>query len=377
MKKTVLLVCFWLFSLFVFSQDVDNKQNIIDSISIGKAYDLAYELYRDGKIDSSLIYLEACIVDKRFFIESKREKARIFRLAAMASYILDRYETGDFYVKKMLAYDPAYQIRQDDLKKFELAYERLYALPKMSLGINFGGNLTMPFANEKEVYSIFEFGSIENNKLSAQKISGEYYEAPHPLVNFGLVIEYSLLRHWALSSELNGILQQFKYSIYYKEQNIGLNEFSYHQSVSYLMMPVVVKYYFFPGLKVRPWIETGFFGKYLLLSRKVSGQVNISNISQMNSFDFGLVAGTGVRYDYDRNGKWGIALHLKYCQGLVNIFNKQNRYYTDNVSDIFLYKNYDVTDNVKLSNFMIYFSWSYFLTYKIYEKRFVNGKLIK
>jgi outer membrane protein W len=105
-----------------------------------------------------------------------------------------------------------------------------------------------------------------------------------------------------------------------KGANGSAGEYDIAAKYNYVEMPVLLKYAFRTGEKIRPSVFAGPAASFNVTSDfeiKASGNSVTADFSDAsNKFDFGLVAGTGLDFDLKQGT---LSLDLRYQMGLVKL----------------------------------------------------------
>ncbi|MCE1190469.1 MAG: PorT family protein [Ignavibacteria bacterium] len=92
----------------------------------------------------------------------------------------------------------------------------------------------------------------------------------------------------------------------------------------YLEIPVYFRYIFTTNGSARPFVQFGGYLSYLLSSKgsiKYNGQTSTGDISNISSFDSGILAGAGAIFALSPNNN--LAVQLRYELGLIQ-FSSDN-----------------------------------------------------
>jgi len=324
---------------------------LINNWSANEWFKIATKHYKDGKIDSALVVLEPILNSrKEMKLVSKETRADIYRLAAHCNFIVENPEEAQENIKSMLAYRPYYKddnANKDDIDRFTQQMLDLspYALPKMTLGLRTGYNITS--VKQTNFYSVLEMQHFNTKK----KYTGSYG------FHFGGIAQYAFLRNLSFSIEPNFIWQVLEYEISVFPNITNKAK----QSFFYIEFPVLAKYYFAPLAKYNPYLQTGFQYKSLFNATR---DQNFDLLNVLNGYDLGYILGAGVAH---KSEKWTFALDFRYIQGMINLAKEETRYTNNLDNNNLVFEYYDVMDDFKLRNFQISFSWTYHLNYKVYR----------
>lgn len=325
-------------------------------------YEKAAQLYDYGMADSALSVLQPCLEHQKVLKNVPRETSgEIFRLAALACIMLGRSEDANEYITQLLKYQPDYKnnIREDDLEEFKLILNSKSAQPDWILGIMAGTN--MPFLSLEKKFS--DYDAQENYyKLEA----GMGYQ-------FGLVINKTLTRNLSLEAGVGMTQILFKYNT----QGLTTGKTQYDQGISYIEIPVLVKYNFNTAGPLKPYLQAGLEGKFSLVIDYKSEQFGkcwyttstSSNGSDQILASFlanieipGMILGGGFNYQM-KSGS--LRLDLRYIYNLKNSSQLKEFDAITGYDDIPEEEDFSYTDDITvihLTNLQV--SLGYFLNLK-------------
>ena len=353
--KIILLLCLTIILLIPFSikgQTTDCSSN----------YEKALLLYNKGMADSALRVLQPCLENKRNLKNlSKETSGRIFRLAALSSIMIGKPDDAENYVKQMLVYMPDYKNSKNegDLMEFRIMLDKITAIPSLRACVMAGINL--PFSTVKNHYSNYD-AVAGSSTLSG----GIGYIA-------AVSVEKILTRNISVEAGAEILQYNFKYSV----RSTTTGQIVYNEKINSIEIPVIARYYITGG-KLRPYVDGGIVGKFLLNSYDKSstyGSYWLTNSSKSDHIlatfpsdikYFNLVIGAGAAYDLK---KFSIRLDIKYNQSfsnnsLVSRFDKIGGYSDIPTTEKFYYT--DDTGLISFSNLQISLGFVYNLRYKVF-----------
>ncbi|MCX6254213.1 MAG: outer membrane beta-barrel protein [Bacteroidia bacterium] len=348
------ILAFFLISFSINAQEVNCSQN----------YEAALKLYNYGMADSALAILKPCLENKKALDKVSRETgANIFRLAALSSIMKGDPSKAEEYVKQLLKYQPDYKnnLRVDDLMEFRLMVSNTSSQPSLRLGITAGAN--MPFVKLQKKYSDYETSF------------GEAYSLERSFgYQFGIAGEKTLTKNISIEVAAGITRILFKYSI--KSQTSGQNQ--YDESLTWVEIPVLTRYYFSTNSSFKPYLQGGVSGKFSLYAMEKSDVYGKYWFTKSSSSDkilttfltdieqVGLVLGGGVGYDLK---KFNIRLDFRYNHNFKNSnlnskFNSITGYDDIDSGEKFHYT--DDINLVSLKDIQISIGFLYNLNYKVF-----------
>lgn len=336
-------------------------------------YKEAERFYQQGRIDTSLKILERIIENRKIIGRSSRStRAKVYRLAAHASFILERPAKAKLYIKQMLAFQPNYKYdntNDDDLLRFTTAVDTLYALPRLSAGLRAGMNTT--FVRQHQNYSVFDTEP------------GGSYKSSLKGFQFGLIGQYALTRNLSIALE-PGFAQLF--FSYQRDPKSMLGSYSFEQQISYIEAPILLKYNFFvrsiykeplPVFKnikflswltkptIMPYIEIGATYKHLLVSNKSTSGTSIPVTPLLRSYDLAATAGAGFTL-YMKD--FSLGLDARYLFSLWQASSQKMRNLNDPQASQFIYRYYDMMDDFSLQNIQFALTFRFYISHKVFRQ---------
>ena len=327
-------------------------------------YEKALLLYNKGMADSALSLLKPCLESKRTLkSQSARTNGRIFRIAALSCIISDNPRDAEKYVKQMLKYQPDYKdnFKEDDLMEFRLMVNKRYSQPALRLGVM--GGINIPFVKLEKKYSDYE-----------TSFGGDYTLDRSTGFQFGIAGEKTLTKNISIevAAEITQIL--FKYTVN-GQQSV---QYQYDQSISYIEIPVLARYYFSLKSSFKPYLEGGLeakislnkmensdvYGKYWFTNSSNSDKVLTTFLTDIQQV--GLILGGGVGYDLK---KFNLRLDFRYNH-YFNSSGQASKF--DNITgydDISSDEKFHYTDDINLismKNVQISVGLFYNLNYKVF-----------
>jgi Outer membrane protein beta-barrel domain len=333
-------------------------------VNCSENYEKALKLYNYGMADSALSILKPCLGNKKALDKvSKETGANIFRLAALSSIMKGDPGKAEEYVKQLLKYQPDYKnnMREDDLQEFRLMLNKTYSQPAMRFGVI--GGINIPFVKLEKKYSNYEtaFGRDYSLKTSYG-------------FQFGIAGEKILTKNISVEVAVGITRILYKYTI--KSQLS--NQYQYNQSIEYIEIPVLARYYFSGNSSLKPYLEGGISGKISLNNMKKSDVYGRYWFTKSSNSDhilttfqtdieyFGLVLGGGVGYDLK---KFNLRLDFRYNHYLKSSAQSSKFDNIAGYNDISTDEKFHYTDDINLismKNIQISIGILYNLNYKVF-----------
>ena len=320
----------------------------------------AQDLYRNGREKEALVPLKTCLNNpKKFKQTSKEIRAGIHRMEALAYIILNEPDSAQIATMNMMAYWPFYEKEKrfhinDDLTEFDTKVKELHALPRFSVGVKGGGNLSL--VNLIQPFSAFE-------KTQADPLNYSFRIG----FQFNIVGEYLLTRDITLALEPGYAFQQLTYRTTYLQEEI---DYSYKQNLTFLDIPLWLRYHLIPAGKLKPYLQAGAFYKQLLNSTKettfadnASREIPVGTIMQRHYYGLGI--GGGVTLHRQRSA-FRIEVAWRYSLNLLN--NPQKRYLNNGQNRILLYEYYDLSDDIRLNSLDINLIYLFAFNHKAFRR---------
>jgi len=350
----LIILVFFLISLNTTAQVVNCSEN----------YEKALKLYNYGMADSALSVLKPCLGNKKALDKvSKETIANIFRLAALSGIMKGDPEKAEEYVKQLLKYQPDYKnnLREDDLMEFRLMLNKTYPQPALRLGVI--GGINIPFVKLDKKYS--DYGT---------SFGGDYTLAGSSGFQFGIAGEKMLTKNMSIevAAEITRIL--FKYTV----KGQLSSQYQYDQSIRYVEIPVLARYYFSANSSLNPYLEGGISGKILLNNMEKSNVYGRYWFTKSSNSDhilttfltdfeyFGLVLGGGLGYDLK---KINFRLDLRYNHYLKSSARSSKFDNITGYDDISPDEKFHYTDDINLinmKNIQISVGILYNISYKVF-----------
>jgi len=328
-------------------------------------YEKALQLYNYGMADSALSILKPCLEHTKALKGLAKETcADIFRLAALSSIMTGIPKKANEYITQLLKYQPDYKnnIRDDDLEEFKLILNSKSAQPDLILGVRAGINI--PFLKLENQYSDYD----------AQE---SYYDLEGNIgYQFAVAVEKTLSKN--ISLEVAAGYTQFMFKYYTRSLSIG--EQQYDQSISYIEIPVLARYYFNTKGHLKPYIQGGLSGKFSLYAREKSDDYGRYWLTKSSKYDsemilasfitdmenVGLAVGGGLSYNLKNSS---IRLDVRYIHnfkssGRISKFDDISGYEDIPEGEDFSYTN-DI-NLIHLKNAQISLGYFYNLKYRVF-----------
>lgn len=356
-------------------------------------FNKAQRLYEQGRIDSVIISLNPCLKSKGLISEVSRSiQINIYRLAANTHILLDNYDSAYYYISKLLARKPHYVLETEnqDILRFKAALDTIRAYPKWRIGFGLGANQTL--VKLVESFSVLEFSEqIPTKNYITELIDFNDLEIVDVSDILGFQI-YSFLEYTFWKKNLSVLVEpgfskfRFEYNATFEE--LDNLRFEFLQKMKYFALPLLFKYRILLDRKWSPFFLTGVNNRFLLSANKkiVSTSrpgFNTSNTiirretpttpinSLTNTYNIGIELGAGVSFKGNstsrlmRNSNFNF--DVRFIKGLNNLNNEKNRFLNNDLSDVFLFEFYDVSDDIKIKNVVFSISWTYNLSHKVFD----------
>ncbi len=348
----------------IFAQkDTSEVRKTIQGDSFDILFVQAVHLYNNGIPDSVLTFLsKENLRAANFGQATKPQKAEIYRLKALASVLTDDMKLAQIYVKKLLALEPNYRPREEDLADFLWQKDQMVVMPKFSFGLKFGSNFSLPKTTKS--YSIFGNSAGVNQPLYNPENTYKSYLSNIGM-GVGLNLEYALTKRIRMGVEA-------MYENYTFQYDSELIDATFRQSMNYVNLMIQGKYilptdYFFGNFKWQPYVHYGFFSRFLFTALKTETNTNTErNITpQTNGTAHGMFWGGGIR----KAGKksW-IALEIVRKISPTNIMDADYRFYNNEAGD-YMFDFYSVGNDIELRSWEIQLNLGLHLNYKVFKKR--------
>lgn len=345
----VLFLCVFLTPEVVAQSEKEKEKNNISS---------AQNLYNLGRIDSTLQILRYQFSKESSFHQlSSTNQAKFYRLAAHAYTLSDKPDTAEIYLRKMLKIWPNYkenQSQEEDLERFNLAVDNLYALPLLQVGIKLGTTYTQATSNKQ--YS--PIVTTSNNPIVKLSASLSY--------QFHFSLEYDFWKYFSVSLEPGVSNLQYNYSKTYNSEETAEDAIEYDEELRYVDLGCFFNFKLFPYSKNRILLSAGVSESLLISSEKSisSSNTSASTVNFLNSTNLAFLGRIGYRH---RFSKYSIGMDLSYVHYMDQINNPKHRFINDPQAASITYSHYSIPDDITFKNIHANISLNYFLSYKVYK----------
>ncbi|MFN4082351.1 MAG: porin family protein [Bacteroidia bacterium] len=306
--------------------------------------------YERGNFNEVLTQTNLVLSDKNLITSCKWQA---YRLQAL-SYLADgKINDAKKAVENLLELNPTYKASNiKDPAELVKLIKSITVIPKFSLGLAFSLGTNSTFPQISTYYLVSDYTkkySVQNGfQIGA---STAYYVSSQ------------------IAVEVNFLGTQKEYTIDYNMENWNLKT---NERLTYFDIPIQLKYFFLTTNRLRPYIQAGFYGGYLLFAensfyaefKPLNQKYNLEKINsteRRNAFSFGYVTGAGISYKL----KNGFTFIQANYFGAINKLNKPETRYDNN--DI-LYSFYYLDDDLKLNNLAISVGYNFILNYKVERK---------
>lgn len=339
------------------------SSSIAQEIDCGDKYQSALEQYNLGLAESALSILEPCLQSQRIHKDLTRvESVNIYRLAALSSIMIGNPEDAEKYIRELLKYQPDYaeNWREGDLMEFRQIFEGVSSQPSFKLGLRAG--------------MIFPLLSLEKNYTDPPKMATTFSLEGQTGFQFGVVSEMAISRNLALQAGVGMLRVRFDYQV----QSSQTGDYLYNEEITYIEIPVLIKYYLPLNGAVKPYLQVGVSGKFSLYQRENSEEFGKYWFTESSDSDnilatfvtdlenLGVSVGAGliynlkninigvdIRYDQHFNSKQKLA-KFDDIQGYEDIPSSEPFGYTNDINLI------------TLSDLQVSLVVSYNLKYKVF-----------
>jgi hypothetical protein len=327
-------------------------------------YEAGLKLYNSGLADSALTILNPCMSNKNAMNNlSKETAANIFRLASLSAIMTGDPVSAEEYVKKMLKYKPDYKnnFREDDLMEFRILVNKAFSQPAHRIGLTGGTNI--PFVELQKKYS-----NYETSPSTEYILDGSYG------FQFGIAGEKFLTRSISIGVEAGITRILFTYTV----KSSLYQQYRYDQSLNYIEIPVLARYYFFAKSSFKPFLQAGVSGKISLNKMEKSDKYGKYWLTQSYNSDkilttfltdyehFALLLGGGVEYDLKNVN---IRLDFRYNHSFKNSVSSSKFNTISGYDDFTNHEKFYYTDDINLislKNIQISIGLLYNLSYKVF-----------
>lgn len=309
----------------------------------------ATALYDQGKFTEAIEKIEPCAQS-----EDIRIKWQSQRLLAMTYLALNENVKAREAARTMLELNPRYKpnVIHDPGELVKLL-NSIPVIPRFSLGLalSAGVNYTLPSINN--VYMISE--------------QTKYYTGRSG-VQFGISSSYQFNQRFALQALL--LVTNKRFTIDYSFANWSLQS---KESLTYLHLPIMGRYYTSLKGKIRPYVQLGgfagalmytdnsFYASYIPDGTKYSLE-HISSLQRRKRTDWGFCGGIGAFF---KVGDGQAFFEMNLLQSMVNIARPAVRYENGELMGTYYY----MDDDVQLHSFGLAIGYSIYLDYKVLEDK--------
>lgn len=310
----------------------------------------ANKLLDAGNTDECLSLVIPC--SNKSNDESVRWQA--YRLMSIAYLLKGNTDSSKIAAENMLDINPTYRPNLlKDPKEFINQIKSIVVIPKFTFGLaaSIGSNTT--YVNIPKGYVVADYTKTYTSKSSFQFGTNiGFYISPKVTMDIGL------------------LATRKSYDIDYDFTNWKVNV---KERLTYLDVPLTVKYLIMHQKPLRFFVQGGFFGGYLLYTSNdfqsnYTPQEQEYKLTKLNAMDrrsrwnFGLTGGLGAYY---KTKIGDIGLQANYYRSFSNITNGDKRY--EYIDQIYTY--YYVDDDITLHNLAISVGYTRNLNYKVYRSK--------
>jgi len=336
---------------------------VAQEMSCSDKYEAALRLYNYGMADSALNTLKPCLDNKQVLKQqSKESSANMFRLAALSSIMTGNPEEADKYITRLLQYEPDYSenFREDDLEEFRHIVLDKSTHPSIILGLRAGINI--PFLDLQKNYTYPEKGDA---RFELEGSAG---------FQIALTGEKTFTTNFSL--EMGAGLSWLKFD--YQVSSSDIEPYLYEQSMTYIEIPALARYYFSPNSSFQPYIQGGIAVKFSLYKREKSDDYGNYWFTDSENHDhilasfrtdmenLGFVVGGGVSYNLKQIS---IRADLRYTHHLNSSSRLANFDDISGYDDIPPSEQFGYTNDINLitvNDLQISLGVVYFLKYKVF-----------
>jgi hypothetical protein len=332
-----LLICFGHLNAQDCLERIYNASNLLDA----------------GNTDGCIGLVRSCSAKEN----EDRVRWQACRLMAISYVLKGNMDSAMHATENMLDINPTYKPNLlKDPQEFITLLKKVVVIPRFTLGLSFsiGTNTTFPKITQGYVVSDYLKTYYARNSFQ-----------------FGTNIGLHLNRRIAIDLGLYASSKQFRIDYSFTNWNLGMN-----QRLTYLDIPLNIRYDLFPSRKIGLIPQAGIFVGYLLYcendfrSEQVSPNVTfelskLNSIQRYNRVNAGACAGLGVTWKAPQGQ---VMLIANYLRSFTNIINTSKRY---NYNEL-IYTYYYVDDDIRLDNLVVSIGYSRYLNYKVFRSN--SGK---
>ncbi len=305
--------------------------------------------YEAGNFEEAITLTTSCSIDDA----STSDQWKAYRLLAMIYLANGQNDKARESAEKMLEINPTYEpsYLKDPAELIKLL-KSITVIPRFSLGLalSLGTNTTFPEITKG--YNLSDYTKTYTSQNSFQ---------------FGLSSSYYISRRFTI--DLGVLATRKSYLIDYELSNW---EIQVEEDLTYLDMPLTLKYIFFPKKRWHITLHAGAFAGFLLFAENnfnavftPSGKTyqlsNVNSTSRRNDWNYGIVGGIGGSYKIKEGD---IFLQVNYYKSFANITNADSRYKYNELVYNYFYED----DDIILNNLTAIVGYAFYLNYKILKK---------
>jgi hypothetical protein len=330
--------------LFLTSAQKVQSQNCLENLYT------ASKLLDGGNTDGCLSYAVPCSYKSND--ESVRWQA--YRLMSIAYLLKGNTDSARVAAENMLDINPTYKPNLlKDPKEFISLLNRIVVIPKFTLGLAFSAGANFTSASISKSYVLSDYLKTYRSLGGRQ---------------FGTEIGFSLNPNLLIT--LGILATQKRYGITYEFTNWKV-EIS--EKLTYLDGLLTAKYIFLPKNRLRPFVQGGFLGGYLLYDQNDFTSTytpteqsfkltKLNAIDRRNRPNIGICGGAGAYYKINQGH---ISLTINYFHSFSQINDPEKRYnYPEQI-----YTYFYVDDDIILHNMAVSLGYTYYLNYKVYRSK--------
>lgn len=339
----------------------------------------ARRFYEEGRLDTTISLLSACIHNRGFTRQlSKADQLEVYRLMAQSFYLDYQPEKAKFYVKKVLQLNPEYHMnfRDDDISEFRAEVSNQDVLPVYQI-VAYGGYGLSSIATIGANQYMFETTGDTPDLYSKKDYRGKGG------FHIGFGMEQAIAKKWRIVLNYEYSRVNYSFSEDYQIYNENYT-FDYNQMNGYEGLQLYTKYYLVTDARknISPYLFGGIYILQIInATRRFDGNEFFVN-KLMNRYNYGYLFGTGISlrnivFNIQSGHPFAIMaqifngsnlnLELKYL-GSIRNFNDVNQSYDFSSSNTYLFQYYHVPDNISIRQFVISFGISWPLNYGAYDK---------